>query len=86
MSEIKKEELIIKDEQYIAKWVMMLNSFKEIIKDKPNVDLVKNDLMELAEEAKTTFYLTPAQKSGITERCANYINGTYGKNLSTPAN
>lgn len=78
----KTEEPRIKDEQYIAKWVSMLSLFKETIKDKPPVSEVKEDLLELAEEAKTTFLLTPNQKSGIVERCTNYINGTYGKNLS----
>ena len=81
--EVKKEEIRVKDEQYIATWVNMLGIFKEIIKDNPPVSKVKDELLELSEAAKTTFLLTPAQKSGIVERCANYINGTYGKNLSS---
>ena len=84
--ETKKEEPRIKDEQYIAKWVAMLSMFKELTEKKPPVSEIKEQLLELAEESKTTFHLTPAQKSGIVERCANYINGTYGKNLSTSAN
>lgn len=81
MSEETKETRI-KDEQYIAKWVSMLNIFKGLVKDNPPISNIQDELEELIEEAKLTVYLTPNQKSGIVERCANYINGTYGKGLS----
>lgn len=80
------EEAKIKDEQYISKWVSMLNIFKGLIKDAPPVKEIRSDLEELIDEAKLTTFLTPAQKSGIIERCNNYINGSYGKNLSTSSN
>jgi hypothetical protein len=78
--EVKKET--ITDEMYINKWRSMLNTFKLIIKDSPKPADVKQKLEALSEAAKNTHHLTSAQKSGITERCANYLNGSYGRNLS----
>ncbi len=83
---VKEEEKRITDAQYIAEWRSMISTFKDLIKDNPKPETIKDQLNELSEEAKNTIYLTPAQRSGITERCANYLNGIYGKNLSKPSN
>lgn len=81
--ETKKE--VITDDMYIAKWRGMLKIFHDLIEDTPPVSKIKDELLELSEEAKNTFHLTPNQKRGIMERCSNYIDGTYGKHLSTLA-
>ncbi len=83
MAEVLKKE-VITDETYIANWRSMLKIFHDTIEGNPAPDKVRETLTELSEAATHTFYLTPAQKSGITERCANYLNGSYGRNLSTP--
>lgn len=72
----------ISDEQYIAKWVAMLNIFQTIIKDEPPIESVKEKLLKLSDAASNTTLLTSAQKRGITERVDNYLNGTYGKGLA----
>lgn len=85
MSEdLNKKQIINKvtDEQYITEWRSMLSMFKGIIKEISKPEIVKAELEELIKEAKLTNYLTPAQRNGIIERCNNYINGIYGKNLS----
>lgn len=74
----------IKDAQFIAEWRSMLNMFAETVKNNPPVEKVRKDLEELMEAAKLTIYLTGAQKDAIVARCRNYINGSYGKNLSQP--
>ena len=70
----------IKDAQYLAEWRSMLDTFAGMIDKNPPVEKVKDDLLELMEAAKNTFYLTGAQKDAICARCRNYINGVYGKN------
>lgn len=77
-----EQEKKVTDDQYIAEWQSMLRIFKGIIKESPKPESVKTELEELIEEAKLTLYLTPAQRNGIVERCQNYLNGTYGRNLS----
>jgi hypothetical protein len=69
------------DAEICAKWVSMLNMFKRLTEDKPTVEKIKDKLIELQSLAMNSI-LTPRQVSGIYERCQNYINGSYGKNLS----
>jgi hypothetical protein len=78
----KEDEKKITDAQYITEWRSMISTFKDLIKDNPKPEAIREELNELSEEAKNTIYLTPNQRSGIVERCNNYLNGTFGKNLS----
>lgn len=80
MEQEQKEH--VTDEMCITEWRTMLNSFKEIIKDRPPINKVKGELEELMDLAKTSGRLTARQSEGIYERCQNYLNGSYGKNLS----
>lgn len=79
-NEEKKEK--ITDAMIIAEWRSMIQMFKDIVKDMPKIEDVKDDLTELMELSKNSARLTPKQREGIHERCANYLNGTYGKGLS----
>lgn len=79
----EKEE--VKDEQCIATWRAMLNLFHNLIEGNPKSGSIKTDLEELKEEAKNNAFLTGAQRAGIIDRCENYLNGSYGRNLSTAA-
>lgn len=75
-----EEKQGISDEMYITKWRAMLAAFEKLIKGFPAPESVKEDLMALSESAGLTNLLTPRQKTGITDRCRNYINGDYGVN------
>jgi phosphoglycolate phosphatase-like HAD superfamily hydrolase len=85
MSEETKQPTVT-DEMYITKWRAMLKIFKDTIETNPAIKDVKDDLLELKGEAVNTFLLTPAQKRGIVERVDNYLNGSYGRNLSKISN
>lgn len=82
----EETKVTVTDEMYITKWRAMLKIFKDTIEGEPTINSVKDDLLELKDEVINTFLLTPAQKRGIVERVENYLNGTYGKNLSKPSN
>lgn len=82
----EETKVTVTDEMYITKWRAMLKIFKDTIEGEPTINSVKDDLLELKDEAINTFLLTPAQKRGIVERVEYYLNGTYGKNLSKPSN
>lgn len=77
-----EQETRVTEKECTEQWVSMLNIFKDLTKDNPSAKAVKDELLELIEEAKNTILLTPAQKCGIIERCKNYMNETYGRNLS----
>jgi len=74
------------DETIVAEWKEVLGVFHGIIKDNPPVEKVKGKLDELANAAKISDILTPQQQEAIYDRCKNYINGSYGKNLSRMQN
>lgn len=76
------DESKVTDEQYVSQWRSMLKIFKDLIATTPKPETVKDELLELREEAINTYLLTSAQKRGITERVDNYLNGSYGRNLS----
>lgn len=80
MEQEKKE--YVTDEMCIAEWRTMLATFKGIIDGNPPASKVKAELQELMDTAKINARLTARQQEGIFERCQNYLNGTYGKNLS----
>lgn len=79
MSETKQAAAT--DAETNAKWVSMLKMFHKIIDGNPAVEKVKDKLIELQGLCQNSI-LTPLQSNGIYERCQNYINGTYGRNLS----
>lgn len=78
MSHETNEQLII------SEWRAMLATFKKIIETTPPVKEVLKPLTELQEAAQNSSILTGRQREAIYERCSNYLNGTYGKNLSKP--
>ena len=75
----------ITDDMIIAEWRSMLQTFKDLIKGDPKPSEIKEELMELVEMAKNSSRLTSKQIEGIHDRCMNYINGSYGRNLSHPS-
>lgn len=78
----EKKEVTLTDAIIIAEWKSMLDLFHSLTESKPEVSKVQSALESLAEKAKLSNILTPRQKEGIADRCRNYINGTYGKNLA----
>lgn len=56
---------------------VLLDGFKEAIKDEPSTEKVKPTLEKLKEGAKLSATLTLAQKDAILARCDNYLAGTY---------
>lgn len=72
------------DQLVIAEWRAMLETFKKIIENSPAIEKVLEPLTELQEAAQNSSILTGRQREAIYERCSNYLNGTYGKNLSKP--
>lgn len=61
----------------------ILEVFNELIHEAPSLSKVKSEILEIKEFATTASSLTGRQREAITERCDNYLNGTYGRNLST---
>lgn len=74
--EPKKE--IITDEMCAAKWRQLLSVFHKLVKDEPEPKEIEADLIALKEAAKNSGMLSPRQMEGISGRCDNYMNGTYG--------
>lgn len=70
------------DEMVIVEWRTMLDTFKDITKGNPPLKDVIEPLTALQEKAQNSVILTGRQREGVYERCQNYLNGTYGKNLS----
>lgn len=66
----------ITDEMRIAKWRSLLRVFEKIISTDSNDKA--EQLLSLKRAACNTVELTPRQVSGITDRCDNFIKGTYG--------
>lgn len=83
MSEETVKPEIITDEMYNNKWASMLKTFKKTVEDSPKAEKVKEILEQLKEAALNTNHLTPRQKEGIIDRCNNYLDGSYGRNLAT---
>lgn len=69
------------DEEVNEKFRTMLRAFNSLIKDQPAASKVKEELQKMQSEAMKS-NLTSRQISAIYERCANYLNGSYGQNLS----
>lgn len=71
------------DEEINQNFRSMLKIFKDIVETvpPPAIDKVRDELEELQKEAMNSC-LTSRQISAIYERCANYLNGSYGQNLS----
>lgn len=63
-----------------SQFELLLIKFNTMIENQPPVSEVKDKLEKLSELAKKSAELNYRQTEAITARCANYINGTYGKN------
>ena len=63
----------------------LLDRFNGLIKEQPPLKEVKDKLHEIKASALNAGGLTGRQLEAITERCDNYLNGTYGRNLSKPS-
>lgn len=74
---------MVDDTECIAEWRKLLKVFKMITDPNPDPESVREPLEKLKESAKTSPHLTYHQVSGITERCNNYLNGTYGRTKTT---
>lgn len=73
-------DTIVTDAKINEKWQSMIKVFKAITDSNPPVEKVREKLVALKESATNTALLTPRQREGITDRCNNYLNGTYGVN------
>jgi len=69
---MEERKMKITDAQYVAEWRSLLSMF-HTIKDSNS----KEKYDSLKELAMNSNFLTPAQRSGIIDRCDNCINGTY---------
>jgi len=67
------------------KFELLLKKFNTLIDKQPPVKEVKDQLLSIKDEAKNSATLTTRQREAIVERCDNYANGVYGRNLSTAA-
>lgn len=74
---------LVNDDACIAEWRAMLKIFHATINGEPEPEKVKDKLLALKQSAANSKVLTYHQVSGITERCNNYLNGTYGKTKTT---
>jgi hypothetical protein len=63
------------EEKCNQKWNALLKIFHGIKMDSPDS---KEKYSQLKDLVKLDVDMTPRQKDGITERCDNAINGTYG--------
>jgi hypothetical protein len=63
-------------------FVILLREFNVLIDKQPPLKEVKDSLLSIKERAINA-NVTGRQREAITERVDNYINGTYGRNLST---
>lgn len=79
MSQETNEQLVI------AEWRSMIDTFKSLIDKTPPVKDVLEPLTALQEKAQNSSILTGRQRQAIYDRCQNYLDGTYGKNLSHAA-
>jgi hypothetical protein len=62
---------------------VLLNGFKDAIKDNPPAKQVEDELKSMIEIASNDNELTFWQKDAIIARCKNYISGTYGSSSKT---
>ena len=69
---------LVDDAACIAEWRTLLQMFHDTIKDSPKAEDVKDQLASIKEMAKVSKVLTYHQVDGITARCNNYLNGSYG--------
>lgn len=63
-------------------FVLFLRDFNELIKDQPPIKDVKNKLCEIKASVLNAHSMTGRQVEALVERCDNYLNGSYGRNLS----
>jgi hypothetical protein len=57
---------------------ILLNGFKDAIKDNPPAQQVEEELKSMIEVASLDNELTFWQKDAIIARCKNYLSGNYG--------
>lgn len=68
----------ISDEECIAMWRALLQTFHELIKGNPKPEDIQDKLEELKKAARIAKELTPRQTEAIVARCNNYLSGEYG--------
>jgi len=69
----------------IEAWRERIGIFNNIVKENPKPETIRKELEALKVSAKINPHLTMRQIEGITARCDNYLNGTYG-NTKTDEN
>jgi hypothetical protein len=63
-------------------FTLLLRAFNGLIESKPPINKVEKELIKLKAQAEKSAELNSRQKAALTDRCDNYINGTYGNTKS----